>query len=224
MLPTIETAGDAEHRRLADSIAGAVADSGVPHVVMLSSIGAELADGTGPIRWLHHLEDGLRQTGAVVSAIRSWHFQEKVETLLGAALGAGIYPVFGESADVPTPMIATRDIGRVAAETLLEPPACRRDHRPRRALRTPNETSPTSWQPRSASPSRSSPSPGPAGWAPWSTPVSRWRSPTSSRLSTTPESEASSRPAVTGQVACTTPIDETLRHVVEAANDQTPAA
>ena len=79
MMPTFETADDAEHRRLADSIAGAVADSGVPHVVLLSSIGAELVDGTGPIRWLHHLEDGLSRTGAVVSVIRSWHFQEKVE-------------------------------------------------------------------------------------------------------------------------------------------------
>ena len=123
MLPTIETAGDDEHRRLADSIAGAAADSGISHVVLLSSVGAELADGTGPIRWLHHLENRLRESGAVVSVIRSWHFQEKVETLLGAALGAGIYPVFGDSADAPTPMIATRDIGRVAAEALLAPPA-----------------------------------------------------------------------------------------------------
>ena len=119
LLPTIPTAGDAGHRQLADSIAGAVADSGVPHVVMLSSIGADLADGTGPIRWLHHLEARLRQTDAVLSAIRSCHFQEKVETVLGAVLGAGVYPVFGETADVPTPMVATRDVGKVAVETLL---------------------------------------------------------------------------------------------------------
>ena len=112
-----------EHRRLADSIAGAVGDSGVAHVVLLSSIGAELADGTGPIRWLHHLEKQLRQTGVVLSAIRSWHFQEKVETVLGAALDAGIYPVFSETADVPTTMIATLDIGKAAAEMLLAPPS-----------------------------------------------------------------------------------------------------
>lgn len=123
LLPTIPTAGDAEHRQLADSIAGAVADSGVPHVVLLSSIGADLADGTGPVRWLYHLETRLRQTDAVLSAIRSCHFQEKVETVLGAVLGAGIYPVFGETADVPTPMVATRDVGKVAVETLLAPPS-----------------------------------------------------------------------------------------------------
>ncbi|WP_062351952.1 NAD(P)H-binding protein [Herbidospora yilanensis] len=114
---------DAAHRTLADTIAAAVRDSGVPHVVLLSSIGAELAEGTGPIRWLHHLENGLRATGARVTALRSWHFQEKAELLLGAVLGQGVYPVFADSADVPTTMIATRDIGVVAAEALLSPAA-----------------------------------------------------------------------------------------------------
>lgn len=123
LLPTNPTGGDAEHRRLADSIAGAVGDSGVPHVVLLSSIGADLADGTGPIRWLHHIENRLRQTGVLLTAIRSGHFQEKVEVILGAAREAGIYPVFGESADVPTPMIATLDIGKIVAEELLAPPS-----------------------------------------------------------------------------------------------------
>ena len=123
LLPTIPTASDTEHRQLADSIAGAVADSGIPHVVLLSSIGAELADGTGPVRWLHHIEARLRQTDVVLSTIRSCHFQEKVETVLGAVLGAGVYPVFGETADVPTPMVATRDIGQVAVEMLLAPPS-----------------------------------------------------------------------------------------------------
>ncbi|GIE31170.1 nucleoside-diphosphate sugar epimerase [Actinoplanes italicus] len=123
LLPTIADGDDAAHRAMADSIAAAVADSGVPHVVMLSSFGADLAEGTGPIRWLHHLENRLRDTGAVVTAIRSPHFQEKVEDLLGAATGAGIYPVFGESADVPVPMVATRDIGAAVAHALTHPPA-----------------------------------------------------------------------------------------------------
>lgn len=124
LLPTIpvETDVDAHHRRLADSIAGAVRDSGVPHVAMLSSIGADLADGTGPIRWLHHLENRLRETDVLLTTIRSCHFQEKVETVLDAVLGGGVYPVFGDSADVPTPMIATRDIGTVVAQSLLAPP------------------------------------------------------------------------------------------------------
>jgi uncharacterized protein YbjT (DUF2867 family) len=123
MLPTIPAFTDTDHRRMADAIASAVAVSGVEHVVMLSSIGADLAAGNGPIRWLHHLENRLRETGAVLTAIRAPHFQEKVEDVLGAAAGAGVYPVFGDSADVPVPMAATRDIGAAAALALASPPS-----------------------------------------------------------------------------------------------------
>ena len=123
MLPTIPDVDDAGHRRLADSIAAAVDGSDVPHVVALSSVGADLPEGTGPIRWLHHLEGRLRQGSAVVTAIRSPHFQEKVEVVLDAAIGDGVYPVFGESADEPLPMVATRDIGAAAAQFLLSPRA-----------------------------------------------------------------------------------------------------
>ena len=122
LLPTLPDGGDAEHRAMGDAIAGAVAGSGVPHVVVLSSWGADLAGGTGPIRWLHHLENRLRETGAIVTAIRAPHFQEKAEDLLGAATGAGVYPVFGDSADVPVPMVATRDIGEAVAAALTNPP------------------------------------------------------------------------------------------------------
>lgn len=123
LLPTDPTATDvdADHRRLADSIAGAVRDSGVPHVAMLSSIGADLADGTGPVRWLHHLENRLHETDVLLTTIRSCHFQENVATVLGAALGTDVYPVFGDSADVPVPRIATRDVGTVVVESLLSP-------------------------------------------------------------------------------------------------------
>jgi uncharacterized protein YbjT (DUF2867 family) len=126
MLPTNYAATDflADHHRTAASIAGAVADSGVPHVVALSSLGADLAEGTGVLLTLHDLENELRATGTVLSALRPGHFQEGiVEERLGAARDAGIYPHFGEDADVPSPMVATRDVGAVAAETLLSPPA-----------------------------------------------------------------------------------------------------
>ena len=122
MLPTIADFTDTDHRRMADSIAAAVADSRVEHVVMLSSIGADLADGNGPIRWLHHLENRLRGTGARLTALRAPHFQEKVEAVLDSVTGAGVYPVFGDSADVPVPMVATRDIGAAAALALTSPP------------------------------------------------------------------------------------------------------
>ena len=104
------------------SVAGAVADSGIPHVVMLSSGGADLPDGTGPITGMHRMEQALRATGTVLTALRSGHFQEKVGDLIEAAR-AGVYPVFAASADVPVPMVATRDLGATAARALLSPDA-----------------------------------------------------------------------------------------------------
>lgn len=123
MLPVLPSLDEAGHRRLVDSIAEAIEASGVGHVVLLSSIGADLPDGTGPIRWLHDLEQQLAGTDAVVTAIRPCHYQEKVETVLDAVLHDGIYPVFADSADAPEPMIATRDVGKAATEALLAHPS-----------------------------------------------------------------------------------------------------
>ncbi|MBZ2195548.1 NAD(P)H-binding protein [Ruania sp. N2-46] len=114
---------DAHADRLIGSIAGAVADRQVPHVVMLSSGGADLAEGTGPITGLHRLEQALLATGTTLTALRSGHFQEKVTDLVEVARESGVYPVFAASADVPQPMVATEDLGAVAADALLSPPA-----------------------------------------------------------------------------------------------------
>ncbi len=113
----------ATQRKTADAIASAVRASGVQHVVLLSSVGADLAEGTGPIRGLHYAEDAIRGTGAKLSAIRAGSFQENVERILGAAKGKGIYPNFVGTADTAIPMVATHDIGKLAAEALLSPPA-----------------------------------------------------------------------------------------------------
>ncbi|WP_235939520.1 NAD(P)H-binding protein [Occultella kanbiaonis] len=113
---------DVHADRLIDAIAGAVADRQVPHVVMLSSGGADLAEGTGPITGLHRLEQALLATGTTLTALRPGHFQEKVTDLIEVARESGVYPVFAASADVAQPMVATRDIGAVAAEALLSPP------------------------------------------------------------------------------------------------------
>ena len=107
-------------RKTADGIAAAVKAAQVPHVVMLSSVGAELAEGTGPIKGLHYLENALRGSGTKLTAIRAGFFQENVGNSLGAARGQGIYPSFLGNNDYPMPMIATRDIAKLATERLLE--------------------------------------------------------------------------------------------------------
>ncbi len=58
LLPFDLTVDDLDEHadRLVESIAGAVADADVPHVVLLSSGGADLVEGTGPITGLHLME------------------------------------------------------------------------------------------------------------------------------------------------------------------------
>jgi uncharacterized protein YbjT (DUF2867 family) len=124
LLPPDFRASDlfASQRGTSDAIARAVKASGVRHVVLLSSIGADLETGTGPIKGLHYLEGALRATGTKLTALRAGSFQENVANSLGPAK-EGIYPNFSPSADYPMPMIATRDIATVAVTSLLTPPS-----------------------------------------------------------------------------------------------------
>jgi uncharacterized protein YbjT (DUF2867 family) len=110
-------------RRMADAIASAVRACRVPHVVFLSAVAAVLPDGNGPGKDLHYAEILLRGTGAKVTVLRACYFQENVLAALAPAQHEGIYPSFFPSADVALPTIATRDLGRIAAGCLVEPPA-----------------------------------------------------------------------------------------------------
>ena len=107
-------------KKTSDAIAGAVKASSVPHVVMLSSLGADLESGTGLIKVLHYLENALRATGAKVTTIRASYFQENAATL-APVRQTGIFPSL-LPADYPFPQVATLDIGKLAAEALLSPP------------------------------------------------------------------------------------------------------
>jgi len=108
-------------RHMADAIAAAVTTSGVPHVAMLSAIAAVLPDGNGPAKDLHYCENRLRASGATITVLRASYFQDNVVSVMTPARHAGIYPNFLPSADIAFPMIATRDVGRLAAEALRSP-------------------------------------------------------------------------------------------------------
>lgn len=104
------------------ALAAATKAAKVPHVVFLSSIGAELERGTGPIAGLHPAEAALSSVaaglGTAVTFIRAGYFVENVAGSLGG-LAHGVLPTFFP-ADLKIDMIATRDIGRVAARALIE--------------------------------------------------------------------------------------------------------
>lgn len=106
--------------KTAEAIATAVANSDVPHVVLLSSIGAQHARGTGPIRALHDAEHRLRATGKPITILRPPYFIENWAGVLGAAKGQGILPSF-IPLDQKIETIATADIGEIAARLLREP-------------------------------------------------------------------------------------------------------
>jgi len=57
--------------RVAHAEANAVAESGIRHVVVLSSWGAEKPSGTGPIVGLHVLEEALKKTGVISTFVRA---------------------------------------------------------------------------------------------------------------------------------------------------------
>jgi uncharacterized protein YbjT (DUF2867 family) len=102
------------------AIAAAIARAGVKHVVNLSSVGADLASGTGPIAGLHEQEQRLNALpGLHLLHLRPGYFMENHLHAAGAVAALGVYPSL-ERPDVPVPMIATADIASVVVRELLE--------------------------------------------------------------------------------------------------------
>jgi len=103
------------------AIAAAIARGGVKHVVNLSSVGAELASGTGPIAGLHEQEQRLNALpGLHLLHLRPGYFMENHLHAAGAIAALGVYPSL-ERPDVPVPMIATADIAAVVVRELVAP-------------------------------------------------------------------------------------------------------
>lgn len=122
MVPPNPTGNDfrAFQERVSDAIASAVTNSKVMFVVSLSSMGADKSSGTGPVVGLHNLEERLnRIPDTNVLHLRAGYFMENTLAQIGAvkAMGKAVGPL---RPDLKLPMIATRDIGAVAAERLLQ--------------------------------------------------------------------------------------------------------
>src|SRR5581483_1336365 len=102
-----------------DAIAAAVRDSDLQHIVFLSSIGAHLPQGTGPILALRHGEEALQAVMDALTILRAPFFMENWLPVLPVAKAHGVLPSF-ISPDRQIPMIATTDIGHLAAECLMD--------------------------------------------------------------------------------------------------------
>src|SRR5579862_4305188 len=118
LLPPITTREDQE--RDSDAIAKAVKESGLPYAVNLSSYGAHVPGGTGPVTGLHSSEQKLNAIGSLsVLNLRAAYFMENNLAAISMIQGMGI---FGHALlpDLKLPMIATRDVGDYAARRLLD--------------------------------------------------------------------------------------------------------
>jgi uncharacterized protein YbjT (DUF2867 family) len=118
LLPPITSREDQE--RESDAIAKAVKDSGLRYAVYLSSYGAHVPEGTGPVTGLHSSEQKLNAiSGLNVLHLRAAYFMENSLAAIGMIHGMGI---FGHALlpDQKMPMIATPDVGDYAAQRLLD--------------------------------------------------------------------------------------------------------
>jgi uncharacterized protein YbjT (DUF2867 family) len=118
MLPPITSREDQE--RESDAIAQAVTESGLRYAVHLSSYGAHVPEGTGPVTGLHSSEQKLNAIGGLnVLHLRPAYFMENNLTAIGMIQRMGI---FGHALlpDLKLPMIATPDVGDYAAHRLLD--------------------------------------------------------------------------------------------------------
>jgi len=122
MIPPHDAAENlrAYQNQVGQVLVSAIEQTGVQYVVNLSSVGAERAEGVGPVNGLHDMERLLNDLpGVHVVHLRPGFFMENFFFNLNLIRTAGINgtPL---KPDLPIPMIATRDIASVASQRLLD--------------------------------------------------------------------------------------------------------
>jgi uncharacterized protein YbjT (DUF2867 family) len=109
------------YENVSQSIAAAIKASGVKQIVNLSSFGAELKSGTGPIKGLYLHEQRLNKLENVnIIHLRPTYFMENLLMNIPFIKGQGIMGG-AIKGDVSFPVIATQDIADRAVEYLISP-------------------------------------------------------------------------------------------------------
>lgn len=120
------------------SFAKAIEKTGVKRVVMLSSIGADLPNGNGPIAGLHNIEKIYNELNTSVTFLRAGffytNFYNDVPMIKGAGIIGSNYP-----SDIKIPFVHPQDIAQAAAEELLQTPAGKNIRYIISDVRTPGE-------------------------------------------------------------------------------------
>ena len=106
--------------KVIDAFQKAIENSTLEKIVILSSVAAHLPSGTGPIVSLHRLEDAFNNSPIPVTFVRPVSFMENWNTVLEAVKTEGVLPSMHLPLDAKFPQIATEEIGRVIAASMLE--------------------------------------------------------------------------------------------------------
>lgn len=114
-------AGDpyAQTEEIGAALAEGAQRARLPKAVVLSSVGAQHASGTGVIATLNRLEALLERAVTTTVFLRPGYFVETWSEVAEAAIAEGVLPTFLEPAQ-KIPMVSTIDVGRAAAQLFSE--------------------------------------------------------------------------------------------------------
>ena len=125
------------------AIATAIAAAGVKRVVMLSSIGADLPDGTGPIKGLYNIEKIYETLENVsVTFLRAGFFYTNLYANVPMIKGAGIIGS-NYAAETVIPFVHPENIATAAAEELTKTISGKNIRYIISDVRTPNDVAKT---------------------------------------------------------------------------------
>jgi NAD(P)H dehydrogenase (quinone) len=103
-----------------DAIIAALRSASVPHIVALSSVGSQHREGLGLITQTRMLEDALGILNVPSTILRPAWFMENSASDIARARETGELDCYLAPLDRPFPMVATTDIGLLAAQSLLQ--------------------------------------------------------------------------------------------------------
>lgn len=102
------------------AVQAALKNSTIEKLVVLSSAGAFLNEGTGLIQTLHKIEEAFKNSEIPVTFVRPPNFMENWNANLETVQTQGVLPSFFEPLDVKFTQISVEDIGREIVNAMLE--------------------------------------------------------------------------------------------------------
>jgi uncharacterized protein YbjT (DUF2867 family) len=109
------------YAEIAKSYATAIKANNIPYVVHLSSVGAHLEKGVGPVNAIHQTEKTLnKETSAHILHLRPSYFYNNLFSNIDLIKHLGIMGSNFAIADKKFPIVDPSDIAAVAAEALLK--------------------------------------------------------------------------------------------------------